>query len=646
MNLVQLMRLTLDRECSRKWVSSVRSAALAEGRISLMGHAGGQVAIVLASAIAVMSLASAATAAPRHGLSAFGDLKYPADFQHFEYVNPSAPKGGRLSMIGSAGRITFDSFNAFILKGDAAQGLEYLFDSLMVRADDEPDAVYGLVAKTADIAKDRLSVTFHLRPEATFSDGSPITADDVVFSFDALRTKGHPVYRTSLRDVVKAEALDPHTVRYTFKGKLLRDLPLTVSVLPILSKAYYATRKFEETSLEPPLGSGPYRIKSFQPGRSVTFERRDDYWAKDLPVNRGRFNFGELKYEYFRDRTAELQNLKNGSFDLREEFTSVDWATAYDIPAVKSGLLKRVTLPDDNPSGAQGFFLNTRRAKFADPRTRKALDYAFDFEWSNRNLFYGLYKRTASYFENSPLKAAGPPPPEELALLEPFRDQLPAEVFGIPYTPPVTDGSGSDRRLLRKASLLLDAAGWKLKGRQRVNANGDPLTIEFLLFSQGFVRIIEPYVNNLKLLGITASIRLVDPSQYERRVETFDFDITTRRYVLSLTPGPEMKNYWGSQSASIDGSANLAGISSPVVDALIDRIMAAGSRHDMQVASRALDRVLRAGHYWVPQWYKAAHNVAFWDKFSWPEVKPKYDRGIIETWWYDPEKAKRVLERR
>lgn len=583
--------------------------------------------------------AAQAPATKRHGLSAFGALKYPADFAHFDYVNPDAPKGGRLSMIGTAGRITFDSFNSYILKGDAAQGLEYLFDSLMVRADDEPDAVYGLVAKAATVATNKRSVTFDLRPEAKFSDGTPLTAYDVVWSFETLKTKGHPVYRSILRDVEKAEVVDAHTVRYTFKGNLLRDLPLNVAVLPIFSQAYYQTVEFDTTSMVPPVGSGPYKIIDFKPGTSVTYKRRDDYWAKYLPVNVGRYNFDELKYEYFRDRTAELENLKNGSFDLREEFTSVDWATAYNIPAVRDGRLKRVTLPDFRPSGAQGFFINTRREKFQDPRVRKALDYAFDYEWSNKNLFYGLYKRTSSYFENSPLKAEGPPSAAELALLEPFRDKLPTEVFEAPYIPPVSNGSGSDRRLLRKASNLLKDAGWSLKGGKLVNPQGEPLKIEFLLFSQTFVRVVEPYINNLKLLGIQATIRLVDPSQYERRVKSFDYDITTQRYVLSLTPGAEMNNYWSSSSAKIDGSFNLAGIQDPVVDALIDEIMAANTREELQVAARALDRVLRAGHYWVPHWYKASHNVAHWNKFSWPKTKPKYDRGIIETWWYDDQKA-------
>jgi microcin C transport system substrate-binding protein len=580
--------------------------------------------------------------APSHGLSAFGELKYGPDFTHFEYVNPDAPKGGRLSMIGPAGTITFDSFNPFILRGDAAQGLDLLFDSLMVRAMDEPDAVYGLIAKSATVAADRRSVTFELRPEAKFADGSPVTAEDVAFTFETLKTKGHPQFRLSLRNVVRAEVLEPHKVRYVFEGENLRDLPLIVAELPVLSKAYYARHEFDQTTLEPPLGSGPYRISEFKQGSFTTFKRREDYWAKDLPVNRGRYNFDEVRYEYFRDRTAQLESLKAGAYDLREEFTSKDWATGYDIPQVKDGRIVLLTLPDESPSGAQGFFINTRRAKFSDPRVRKALDYAFDFEWTNSNLFYSLYKRTASYFENSDLKAEGKPSPEELALLEPYRDRLPPEVFGEPYTPPVSDGSGSDRRLLRTAAQLLTQAGWELKGTRRVNAAGEVLDIEFLIFEPTFERVIAPYLKNLHALGIQANIRRVDPAQYERRVKAFDFDIVTQRYVMRLTPGVELFNFFGSGAADTEGSFNLAGIKDPVIDALVNKVMEAESRKELVTATRALDRVLRAGHYWVPHWYKASHNIAHWNKFGRPEIKPKYDRGIVDTWWYDAEKAAKL----
>jgi microcin C transport system substrate-binding protein len=596
----------------------------------------------LPSAIAVVLFASAASATPRHGLSAFGELAYPADFAHFRYVRPDAPKGGRLSMIGTSGRTTFDSFNAFILRGDAAQGLGVLHDTLMVRAMDEPDAVYGLVARSATVADDGSSVTFELRPEARFADGTPLTADDVVFSFETLRTKGHPGYRLALRDVVKAEALAPHTVRFAFQGTLVRDLPLVVSGLPVLSKAYYATREFEQTTLEPPLGSGPYTISDFRQGAFVTYRRRPDYWAKDLPVNRGRWNFDELRYEYYRDRAAELEGLKAGVYDLREEFTSRDWATAYDIPAVREGRLQRTVLPDANPSGTQGFFLNTRRPALADLRVRKALDYAFDYEWTNKNLFFGLYTRTKSWFENSDMKAEGPPSPAELALLEPFRAKLPAAVFAAPYLPPVSDGSGSDRRLLREASRLLDAAGWRMQGGKRVDAAGRPLEIEFLLTDPTSERLTAPYVQNLTRLGITAVMRRVDPAQYERRSKSFDYDIKVARFVMRLVPGVELRNYFGSEAAKAEGTQNLSGIADPVVDALLDKVMSARNRAELLAGTRALDRVLRAGHYWVPHWFKAAHHVVHWDKFSWPAVKPLYARGVVDTWWFDEAKAARL----
>jgi microcin C transport system substrate-binding protein len=578
----------------------------------------------------------------RHGLSAFGDLKYPQDYKHFDYVSPDAPKGGRLAQIGPAARITFDSFNGFILKGDAAQGLELIFDSLMTRANDEPDAVYGLVARSAALAADGQSVTFRLRPEAKFADGSPLTSADVVFSFTTLKEKGHPRYRILLRDVVAAEAPDPHTVRYTFQGSEIRDLPLLVAELPILSKAYYATRSFEETSLEPPLGSGPYRIADFKQGTFVTFRRRDDYWAKDLAPNRGRFNFDEVRFEYYRDRTAALESLKAGAYDLREEFTAKDWSTAYDIPQVRDGRMVLVTLPDESPSGTQGFFLNTRRPKLADVRVRRALDLAFDYEWTNKNLFYGLYRRTHSYFENSPLKATGKPSADELALLAPHRARLSAGVFEAPYVSPVSDGSGSDRRLLRQAAELLTEAGWALREGKRVNTAGETLDIEFLLYEPSFERILGPYIKNLQAIGVQAQIRRVDPAQYERRVKGFDFDVITQRFVMRLTPGVELKGYFGSEAARTEGAFNLAGIADPAVDALVTKVLEAKSRAELTTAARALDRVLRAGHYWVPHWNKASHTIAYWDRFSRPPVKPKYDRGVVDTWWFDAAKAARL----
>jgi microcin C transport system substrate-binding protein len=608
-----------------------------------MGHLmRGLVRSGLTAAVLTCAWAGCVSAEPRHGLSAFGELKYASGFKNFDYVNPDAPKGGRLALVGPGGVITFDTFNAYILKGDAAEGLPLLHDSLMVRATDEPDAMYGLVAQSADIAADRLSVTFKLRPEAKFADGSPVTAADVAFSFTTLKEKGHPSYRMQLRDVVAVETPDALTVRYGFQGVQVRDLPLIVAALPVLSKSYYETRNFEETSLEAPLGSGPYKIGDYKQGSYLTYVRRQDYWAGDLPVNKGRYNFAEVRFEYFRDRTAGLEAFKAGTFDLREEFVAKDWSTAYDIPQVKDGRIQLLTVPDERPSGAQGFFLNLRKPKYADPRVRQAFDLAFDYEWSNKNLFYGLYKRTASYFESSEMKADGPPSSAELALLEPFRAQLPPETFGAPYVPPVSDGSGSDRKLLRAAGGLLTAAGWEMKNGVRTNKAGDVLEAEFLIFEPSFERILGPYIKNLTAIGIRAAIRRVDPAQYERRSKAFDFDIVVKRYVMRASPGVELNDYFSSGSAAVEGSLNMAGIKSPAVDALVAKAGSADSRDELVVAMRALDRVLRAGHYWVPQWHKGAHNVPHWNKFSRPGVKPKYDLGAVDTWWVDADKQAKL----
>ncbi len=596
----------------------------------------------LLAALVWVAFATNAWSEPRHGLSAFGELKYPADFTNFDYVNPDAPKGGLLSMIGTGNLITFDSFNGFILKGNPVQGLTYLFDTLMTRADDEPDSIYGLVAHSAEVAEDGMSVTFFLRPEAEFSDGTPVRAVDIVRSFDIIKADGHPFLAMPLRDVESAEAVDKLTVRYTFTGSLTRDLPLLVAQLPVLSSVWYEANDFTTTSLTPPLGSGPYVIDDYQLGRSVTYRLREDYWARDLPVNRGRFNFGELRYEFYRDPTAEFEALKAGEYDLREEFTSRNWATGYDVASVRDGLLNRVIIPDERVSGAQGFFLNTRLEKFSDPVVREALALAFDFEWTNRNQFYDLYVRTESFFENSSMKAEGLPGPGELALLEPWRGQIPDSVFGEVVIPPVSDGSGQDRSLLRQASNLLNQAGWTIVDGKRQNSAGEVFEIEFIIISPTWERVVAPYVKNLVLLGIDATIRRIDPSQFEERIKTFDFDVVTQRYIIDNTPGAELRNYWSSDAANTQGSRNLSGISNPAIDAMIEAMIGATSRVELETSARALDRLLRAGHYWVPHWFKNIHTIAFWDRFSWPDVKPQFERGVIETWWFDADKAARL----
>ena len=595
-----------------------------------------------AAAMAILLTAGLADAAPRHGLSVFGDLKYPPGFSHFGYVDPDAPKGGRMALIGPVPLETFDSFNGYILKGDPVQGFALMFDTLMERAMDEPDAVYGLVAETADVADDGKSVTFALRREAKFADSSALTGDDVCDSFRLLSTQGHENIKLTIKDVETCEVLGPHEVRYRFAGENVRDLPVTVAQLPIFSKAYYAKMDFSKTSLEPPLGSGPYKVKGFRTGEYVAYELRPDYWARDLPVNRGRYNFAEVRFEYFRNRTAGFEALKSGVIDLREEYISRDWATGYDFPALKDGRVKQLVLPDETPSGAQGFFINLRREKFRDIRVRKALGLAFDFEWSNANLFFGLYKRTASFFELSPLKAEGKPAPEELAILEPMRAMLRPEVFEAAELPPVSDGSGQDRKLLKQASELLDAAGWRADGTLRKNGKGETLGVEFLIDNPVFERILAPYVKNLQLLGIDAAIRIVDEAQYQARFEDFDFDMVSSRFSSGLTPGTDLRVFFGTASAKARGSFNVSGVASPAIDALIDKVVSAKSRAELDIAGRALDRVLRAEHFWVPNWHKPSNWIAHWDVFGRPAIKPKYDRGIIDTWWYEADKASKI----
>ena len=585
--------------------------------------------------------ASAAEGTERHGLSAFGDLKYPSDFSHFAYVDPSAPKGGAFSLIGPTAAYnqsfqTFNSLNGYILRGDGAQGLALVFDSLMVRAADEPDSLYGLVASAVSITEEGRAYRFTLRPEARFHDGSPLTAEDVVFSLETLKSQGHPLIRQALQEFTGAEAEGPGVVVLRFTAQRPRDVPLYAANLPIFSKAYYGAHKFEETTLDPPLGSGPYKVGRFEVGRFVEYDRVPGYWAADLPVNRGRFNFNTVRYEYFRDRDVGFEAFKARAYLLRQEFTSRAWATQYDFPAVKDGRVKRDVLPDNTPSGAQGWFFNTRRPKFYDRTVREALALAFDFEWTNKNLMFGQYERTVSFFQNSDLMAQGKPSPAEEKLLAPYRDRLPEEVFGEPYVPPVTDGSGQDRAQLRRAAALLKEAGYVVQQGRLVDGKGQPLTIEFLDDDGAFERHTSRYIGNLKVLGIEATFRMVDPAQYQARLKDFDFDMVVRRYSVSLNPGEELRAYFGSEAARTRGSNNISGISDSAVDGLITVALAAQTRPDLVVACRALDRVLRAGRYWVPQWYKPSHWVAYWDVFGHPPAPPKYDTGILDTWWHKP----------
>jgi microcin C transport system substrate-binding protein len=617
---------------------SVAAMALG-GRRALAEEPGATTAPTAASANA-----AAATAGERHGLSVFGDLKYAPDFPHFDWVNPQAPKGGRMvftppSWAFNQNPQTFNTFNSFVLRGDAPPRIETIFDTLMVRALDEPDAMYGLVARSAEVSPDGNAVIFRLRPEARFHDGSPLTAEDVAWSLTTLKEQGHPLIVLPLQEMTAAEATAPDTVVVSFSGRQSRQLPLIIAGLPIFSKAWYAGRDFTAGSLEPPLGSGAYRIGRFEPGRFIEYERVPDWWGKDLPVAIGQGNFDVLRLEFYRDRQIAFEALKKGDVTFREEHTSRTWMTGYDFPAVRDGRVKREEFPDRQPSGAQGFFLNLRRAKFADLRTREALGLAFDFEWSNANLFYGLYTRTQSFFENSEMKATGRPSPAELALLEPFRGEVPEAVFGEAWLAPVSDGSGQDRRLLRRASDLLKEAGWRRDGGQLVDAAGNPFVIEFLENDASSSRIVQPFIRNLKLLGIDATERIVDPVQYQARTDTFDFDVTGLRFSLSSTPGDELRQFFSSKSAGTDGSRNMAGIANPAVDALVEAVIAAPTRADMEVAARALDRVLRVLLPWVPNWYKASHTVAYWDLFGFPAEQPRYGFPVESTWWWDAERA-------
>ncbi len=588
--------------------------------------------------------------AERHGISAFGDLKYPADFRHFSYVNPDAPKGGTFSQIGpnrqyNQSFLTFNSLNSYILKGDAAQGMELTFATLMARSGDEPDAMYGLAARSVRISDDGLTYRFLLRSDARFHDGTALTSHDVAFSLATLKQKGHPIIAQLLRDFEGAEAADEHMVAVHFAKGRARDVPLFVAGLPIFSRAYYSKQPFDQSTLEIPLGSGPYQVGRFEPGHFIEYKRGKDWWGADLPVARGQNNFDIVRFEYYRDREVGFEGFTAGNYLFREEFTSRTWATRYNFPAFEDGRVKRAVLPDETPSGAQGWFINTRRKQFKDRRVREALIDAFDFEWTNKTIMYGSYERTVSVFQNSPLMAKGKPNPAELALLEPFRGKVPDEVFGEPYVPPVTDGSGQDRRWLRRGAQLLNAAGCKLENGKRVLPTGEPLTIEFLIFEPTFKPHHLPYIRNLATLGIAATLRIVDPVQYRARVDSFDFDITVERFGFSETPGDSLRTYFSSQAAATKGSQNLAGMADPAIDALIDVIIAAKTRAELTTACRALDRVIRAGRYWIPHWYKPSYWIAYWDVFGWPATRPRYFRGIPETWWYDSAKAAKLKQK-
>lgn len=587
---------------------------------------------------AALPLRAQNAAGERHGLSAFGDLKYPPNFPHFGYVNPGAPKGGVFSQTGSSGQFnqnleTFNSLNIYSQRNDGALGMEMTFASLMVRALDEPDAMYGLAASSVSASEDGLTFRFRIRPEAQFHDGSKITAHDIAWTINTLKTIGHNILRIMLKDVENAEGAGDDVLVVRFVNNRGREIPLIVAGLPIFSRKYFEGRDFDEATLSAPLGSGAYRAGRLEPGRFIEYNRVAGWWGEKLNVSRGLNNFDTIRYEFYRDRDVGFQGFTARNYLFREEFTSRIWATSYDFPAARDGRVKKEILPDQTPSGAQGWFINTRREKFSDKRVREALALTMDFPWMNKNLMYGSYERTYSYFQNTDMAAQGKPSPEELALLEPFRGKVDDAVFGDAYMPPEADGSGSDRTLLRRASALLREAKYEIKDGKRVSPTGEAITIEFLINTTSFEPHHSAIISNLRRLGIDANMRVVDPAQFQLRLQTFDFDITVQRFSTSSTPGESMRPFFSSAAAKLQGSRNLSGISDPAVDALIEKIVEAKSRAELTIACRALDRVLRANHYWIPQWNKGTHWVAYWDVFARPKEKPRYGRAIPETWW-------------
>ena len=607
-----------------------------------------------------LKLAGAAAAAPilpyrafsqensrAHGMAVIGDLKYPPDFPHFEYVKVDAPRGGRIvtqlaQWTTNQNPVTFNTLNMFVLNGDGAAGMGLTTASLMESSTDEPGSLYGLVAKEVEISDDRKALRFFLRPEANFHDGSPLTAEDVSFSLTILRDKGHPNIAADLLGIAEIVVEDEHTLFVKLKPESGRSLPNTVAGMPIFSRVWWEGRDFQKSLSEAPLGSGPYKVSDYQFGSYIEFERISDWWADKLPVMIGRYNFDRIRYEYYRDRTASFEAFKKGDVTFREEFTSRHWATAYDFPAVKDGRVIKDILPDGRPAGAQGFFINMRRPKFADPRVRLALTYAFDFEWTNKNLMFDSYQRTASFFENSPLKAEGKPSAEELALLEPLRDKLPEEVFGDAFVPPVSDGSGRDRAMLQKANELLMEAGCKRSDSGLLAPNGEPLTIEFLDDDPTFEPHVNGYIAGLKLLGIAGNYRVVDGAQFNKRMNDFDFDMIPHRFSNPLYPDESIKQLFGSKAAKQLGSNNFSGIADPAIDALLEKVAQSDDWDKFVTASRALDRALRAKHFWVPLWNKPEHWFAYWNIFSRPEKLAQYDPGVLDTWWFDEEKAAKI----
>ncbi|MCK0536456.1 extracellular solute-binding protein [Alcanivorax quisquiliarum] len=581
-------------------------------------------------AILLSLCATGALAAPQyHAVAMHGSPKYPASFTHFDYVNPDAPKGGllRRHVIGS-----FDSFNPFIPRGTAAAGIGYLYDSLTTASQDEPFTQYGLLAHRIEMPEDRSWVIYHLRKEARFADGEPVTAADVVFTFDTLLEKGSPFYSYYYGDIEQVEALDTHRVKFTFKPGDNRELALIVGQLQILPAHYWQEHDFSRGSLEIPLGSGPYRVASFDAGKRVVYERREDYWGKDLPVNRGQYNFDRITFEYFLDDTVALEAFKAGRYDLRVENVAANWATGYQGPALNRGDIVLETFAHSLPTGMQGFVYNLRRPLFQDRTLRKALAYALDFEWTNQNIFHGQYRRTRSYFQNSELAATGLPSEAELKLLEPLREQLPEEVFTQAYQPPASDGSGRPRENLLRAQALLREAGYTVRDSQLYTPEGQPVRFEILLDAPVWERIAVPFARNLQAIGVHAEVRRVDQPQYIERQRNFNFDMTVNVFPQSNSPGNEQRDFWHSSAVERPDSRNVIGLADPAIDALVDAVISARDREELVTSCRALDRALQWGHYVIPNWNLDYFRIAYQRHIAHPASNAPY--GLpLDAWW-------------
>ncbi|MGF7174595.1 extracellular solute-binding protein [Azospirillum doebereinerae] len=593
--------------------------------------------LVLLALLPAVAAGADTPVAPTHGIAMHGDLRLPPGFAALPYVNPAAPKGGTIRQAATGG---FDTLNPHVVKGVPALGLGLTFESLLTRSWDEPFSLYGLLAESLEVAEDRSAVIFHLNPKARWHDGTPLTADDVLFSLAVQREHGTPNRRLFYAKVVTAEAPDARTVRFVFApnpdGSVDREMPLLMGLMPIHSKAWWAGKPFERTTLEPVLGSGPYRVATVDPGRRITYERVPDYWGRDLPIRLGQYNADRVDYVYYRDDAVALEAFKAGEGDVRREIDPAKWANGYDGPALRDGRILREELPHRRPDASRGLILNTRRPLFADLRVRRALGMATDFAWMGRTLFHGALTRTASFYPNSELAAQGLPEGEELRVLDAFRDRLPPELFTQPFALPQTDGTGpaGSRNNLREALRLLAEAGWRIRDGRLADAEGRLFAFEVLLADPSEEKVALEFARSLDRLGMTVSVRAVDSAQFQARVERFDFDVTLRWWASTLSPGNEQLYYYGSEAAGQEGSRNLAGIRDPVVDAIARSIAEATTRADLVARVRALDRVLLWGHYMVPLFHSPVDRLARWSRLKRPEITPLYG-PLIETWWVE-----------